>query len=74
MGYVPPLSFFMMTFVMCRREVWRKEVDSRIALMKVTNAERSALVRDNNTLRTTVECGRQVTCISYCISLISYSQ
>lgn len=41
------------------REEWRKEVDSRIALIKVSNAERTALVRDNNTLRTTVECGRK---------------
>jgi hypothetical protein len=46
--------------LICRRDEWRKELDSRIALIKVTNAERSVLVRDNITLRTTVECGRQV--------------
>mmetsp|Transcript_21578 Transcript_21578/g.36306 ORF Transcript_21578/g.36306 Transcript_21578/m.36306 type:complete len:435 (-) Transcript_21578:876-2180(-) len=44
---------------LAERDEWRKEVDSRIALIKVTNAERSVLVRDNITLRTTVECGRQ---------------
>ncbi|CAE7789403.1 unnamed protein product, partial [Symbiodinium microadriaticum] len=37
---------------------WRKEVDSRLSMIKVTNLERAALIRDNNTLRTTVECGR----------------
>ena len=31
--------------VLHRRDEWRKEVDSRIALIKVTNAERSVLVR-----------------------------
>jgi hypothetical protein len=29
-------------------------------MIKVTNMERAALIRDNNTLRTTVECGRTV--------------
>lgn len=29
-----------MHMLWCRREEWRKEVDSRIALIKVTNAER----------------------------------
>jgi len=40
------------------REEWRKEVDSRLSMIKVTNLEREVLIRDNSTLRTTVECGR----------------
>lgn len=48
-----------------RREEWRKEIDSRLAMMRVTNNERAVLIRDNKTLRTTVECGRTVSSLAF---------
>jgi hypothetical protein len=57
-----------------RREEWRKEVDSRLAMIRVTNNERAVLIRDNKTLRTTVECGRTVSHSSPFTSLFSLWQ